>query len=415
MCVCTCLGEENARFVLLFVVLAVYMLAGAALFQRLESDLEIRQAAEYWRIYHTFRRHHLRNSPVALERLDELLYAYGNASSSGIINKNRRWDFSGSFHFVGTIVSTIGYGNTAPQTTVGKIAVILYGFFGCSGGILFFNLFLEKIITFLARILRNFHTHRLKRRIRKNSMASRAATLPDILDDHDEDSDLDLWKPSVYWVMFHLSLLCCIVACCAAAVYAPLEDWKYLDALYFCFVSFATIGFGDFVSIEKTHYPYVHWYRFANFVFLLTGCCCTYSLLNVTSIVIKQGLNYVIRKTRCGKRDNAAPRLPKRKSSVSRMYFSKSRGTRIFGRDSLRDNSGTPRRMSGEMISMQDFFSANKVSLTVMQKQLEETAESQRGGSLIGTVSNAAILEPDAVGPLAIVSEKFQSKTTRDR
>lgn len=70
------------------------------------------QAAEFWRVYHTFRRHHLQSSPIALERLDELLYAYGNASSSGIINKSRRWDFPGSFHFVGTIVSTIGKRST---------------------------------------------------------------------------------------------------------------------------------------------------------------------------------------------------------------------------------------------------------------------------------------------------------------
>lgn len=66
------------------------------------------QAAEFWRVYHAFRRHHLRGSPLAVQRLHELLYAYGNASATGIINKRRRWDFPGSFHFVGTIVSTIG-------------------------------------------------------------------------------------------------------------------------------------------------------------------------------------------------------------------------------------------------------------------------------------------------------------------
>lgn len=132
---------------------------------------------------------------------------------------------------------------------------------------MFFNLFLERIITFLAWILRNVHVHRLRRRIRKNSFTSRRsiksndsqkASLPDILDD-DGDSDLDRWKPSVYWVMLYLSLMCCTVACCAAAVYAPFEDWQYFDALYFCFVSFATIGFGDLVSTEKTHYPHVYW------------------------------------------------------------------------------------------------------------------------------------------------------------
>ena len=68
----------------------------------------IAQAAEFWRVYQAFRRHHLRGSSQALQRLHELLYAYGNASATGIINKRRRWDFPGSFHFVGTIVSTIG-------------------------------------------------------------------------------------------------------------------------------------------------------------------------------------------------------------------------------------------------------------------------------------------------------------------
>lgn len=137
-----------------------------------------------------------------------------------------------------------------------------------TGGILFFNLFLERVITFLAWILRSVHMLRLKSRIRKNSLASRRsfkapegrkASLPDILDDDADDLDMDQWKPSVYWVMLYLSLACCAVASCAAAVYAPLEDWEYFDALYFCFVSFATIGFGDFVSTEKTHYPYIHW------------------------------------------------------------------------------------------------------------------------------------------------------------
>ncbi|KAK1126328.1 hypothetical protein K0M31_004955 [Melipona bicolor] len=133
MCVPTGLGEDNARFILFFGVLAVYMLAGAAIFQQLEADLEVRQTAEFWRVYHTFQRYHLQGGPIALQKLNELLYAYGNASSSGVINKSRRWDFLGSFHFVGTIVSTIGYGNTTPQTRAGKVVAVLYGFLGCSG------------------------------------------------------------------------------------------------------------------------------------------------------------------------------------------------------------------------------------------------------------------------------------------
>lgn len=137
------------------------------------------------------------------------------------------------------------------------------------GGILFFNLFLERIITFLAWILRSWHIRRLRRRLRRITSTSRRISkssstqkpsLPDILDDDDDDHvNLDQWKPSVYWVMLYLSVTSCIVACCAAALYAPLEGWDYFDALYFAFVSFTTIGFGDFVSTQKLSYPYVHW------------------------------------------------------------------------------------------------------------------------------------------------------------
>lgn len=136
------------------------------------------------------------------------------------------------------------------------------------GGILFFNLFLERIITLLAWILRSWHVGRLRRRVRRTTLTSRRISkssstqrpsLPDILDDDDDHVDLDQWKPSVYWVMLYLSVTSCIVACCAAALYAPLEGWDYFDALYFAFVSFTTIGFGDFVSTQKPSYPYVHW------------------------------------------------------------------------------------------------------------------------------------------------------------
>lgn len=306
--------------------------------------------------------------------------------------------------------------------------MVLYGFFGCSGGILFFNLFLERIITFLAWILRSWHMCRLRKRLRRATLTSRnlskssnnkqRSSLPDILDDDDDDDhvDLDQWKPSVYWVMLYLSATSCTIACCAAALYASLESWDYFDALYCAFVSFTTIGFGDFVSAQKPSYPHVHWYRFANFILLVVGCCCIYSLLNVTSIVIKQGLNYVIHKLQYGNKDVAAPYLPRRQSSVSSLYYSKRRSMRLVGRDSIRaeDATDAPRRMSGELICMKDFTSANKVSLAVMQKQLYDAAQKQRGVGVLAATPNQ-VLMPGAVGPLAIASEKFESKATINR
>ncbi|KAF7992657.1 hypothetical protein HCN44_005001 [Aphidius gifuensis] len=420
MCVSVSLADDNTRFILLAIVLTGYMLVGAAIFQKLEGDVELKQAAEFWKVYNAFRRSNLITSPQAVQQLHELLYAYSNASSSGIINKRRRWDFSGSFYFVGTIVTTIGYGTTTPQTQLGKAAVIFYGFFGCSGGILFFNLFLERIITFLAWILRSLHLRRLKKRLRKTTLASRRnrtsnnqrTYLPDILDDDDDDDDMDLdhWKPSVYWVMLYLIIFSCSIACFGAIIYSNIEGWSFIDSLYFCFVSFATIGFGDFVSTEKIYYSYNQIYRIGNFIILVLGCCCIYSLLNVTSIVIKQILNCFIIKLHCKNKKMAAPHLPRRKSSVSGFYYPKKRTTKICARDSFKNIDNNNSSISGDtprininaglLISMKSFH-LQKLRKANYMKQHRNT--------------NITVHKPGAVGPLAIACEKFESTSTSNR
>lgn len=48
MCLSGAFAEDNVRFVLLAIFLACYMLAGAALFQTLESDVELRQVVLNW-------------------------------------------------------------------------------------------------------------------------------------------------------------------------------------------------------------------------------------------------------------------------------------------------------------------------------------------------------------------------------
>ena len=186
---------------------------------------------------------------------------------------------------------------TTPRTTEGQIAIIFYGFLGCAGGILFFNLFLERIITFLAYILRAIHEYEFRRKGLTGNNKDKSSLASD-----DDYSSLDSWKPSVYWVMLILFLSAILIACAASAMYSPVEEWTYFESIYFCFVAFATIGFGDYVVSQNEYYDInVHWYRFGNFIFLGIGCCCIYSLFNVTSIVIKQVLNYVIRKldSRC--------------------------------------------------------------------------------------------------------------------
>ncbi|XP_013780842.1 potassium channel subfamily K member 12-like, partial [Limulus polyphemus] len=303
------------------------------------------------------------------------------------------------------------FGMTTPQTIEGKILVVLYGFLGCSGAFLFFNLFLERIITFLAYILRYFHEMDLRRKgmfggDRRDSQIS-------------YEDNLDQWKPSVYWVMLYLFLGCVFLAICASALYSPVENWTYFESLYFCFVAFATIGFGDYVSSQQPYYNNVEWYRLGNFIFIVCGSCFMYSLFNVISIVIKQFLNWVIKKSDCRctclkkSKVQIRPPIPRgRRNAITPEHLKQTNRTappktaaEINEPDSTYDSEGE-RRNSDEMISMQDFLKSNKVSLAVMQKELHESA--LRGRAIIlPPRPSVEEFKPGSVGPLAIASRKF--------
>ncbi|MGH0158121.1 UNVERIFIED_CONTAM: hypothetical protein FKN15_065627 [Acipenser sinensis] len=257
---------------------------------------------------------------------------------------------------------------TTPATVAGKVFLIFYGLLGCAGTILFFNLFLERIITLLAVIMKACHERHLQRNgilppiIRRESAFAHGDSLAG-------------WKPSVYYVMMILGISAIILSCCASAMYTLVEGWNYMDSLYYCFITFSTIGFGDLVSSQNAAYENQGLYRFGNFIFILLGVCCIYSLFNVISIVIKQVLNWMIKKLDCrccGTYQKNSTFLSRRNaitpgSRLRRNHFS-------VETDGPYDSDTEGRRLSGEMISMKDLTASNKVSLAIMQKQLSETA-----------------------------------------
>ena len=316
---------------------------------------------------------------------------------------------------------------TTPRTSAGKSMLILYGFFGCAGTILFFNLFLERIVTFLAFVLKSIHEQDLRRRQRKGPLPQEAPLgRADVARrarrcSETDEGDLNDWKPSVYWVMVILFVGAAIIACCASAIYRVQENWTYLESLYFCFVAFATVGFGDYVVSQRASYDYESLYRFSNFAIILLGCCCVYSLFNVTSIVIKQALNVIIRKLncRCCRRHKTSAtwrmQAPSALQSRRRNAITPGcveGGTRAKGRpsslrrtlaptDAESNSDGCCSRRGSSETSMKDFLRVSKISMAMMQKQLYETAHrsatrAQDSGGFQG-----------GVGPLAILNHKL--------
>ncbi|XP_062974554.1 potassium channel subfamily K member 13 [Elgaria multicarinata webbii] len=357
-------NEDNARFVLLAALIVVYMLCGAAVFSAIEQPTE-RAAQERWqrRLENFSQRYNL--SPAELRAF---LCDYEVAYVAGVrVNDMRpRWDFPGAFYFVGTVVSTIGFGMTTPATITGKLFLIFYGLIGCAGTILFFNLFLERLITIIAYVMKSCH----ERQLRRNG------ALPQDIQQAAGNAEVDSlagWKPSVYYVMLILCLASLTISCCASAMYTPMEGWSYFESLYFCFVAFSTIGFGDLVSSQNAQYESEGLYRFGNFIFILMGVCCIYSLFNVISIVIKQSINWILKKLECTCHRCQRKLFRSRRNVVVPGSTRNQRNISIES-DGIIESDTDGRRMSGEMISMKDLLASNKVSLAIMQKQLSDSA-----------------------------------------
>ncbi|KAM6972886.1 potassium channel subfamily K member 13 [Aplochiton taeniatus] len=271
------------------------MLAGAAIFSALERPEELKAHHLWERKLMEFSHRHR----VDPEDLRTLLRQYERANSAGVRADGSReqWDFPGSFYFVGTVVSTIGFGMTAPSTPEGKVLLILYGLLGCSATILFFNLFLERVITMLGLLSCWCHRRRSRNASgpqRGGHTLQRGPQSTGVRSGKECVKKKKEWKPSVYSVTLILLAATLLVACGAATLYSTMEGWSYFEALYFCFVAFSTVGFGDLVSGQRERHEDTLGYQVTNCLLMLLGVCCTYSLFNAISVVVKQALDWIL-------------------------------------------------------------------------------------------------------------------------
>ncbi|KAG9347252.1 hypothetical protein JZ751_004819, partial [Albula glossodonta] len=416
-------NEDNARFLMLALLIIIYLLCGAAVFSALEHPKE-KQAKERWaqRFEHFTLKHNL-----SKQELENFLRHYEEANVAGIrVDTTRpRWDFIGAFYFVGTVVSTIvsqqrqadcreldssGGEKDAEAHTAASFAFLsMGGITTVVKGNLVGKQSLMRLITVLAFLLKSCHERQRRRR----------GVLPHGLG---AGPGLAGWKPSVYYVMLILGLGAVLVSCSASAMYASVEGWSYADSLYFCFVAFSTIGFGDLVSGQRLRYETQgQLYQLANFLCILTGVCCIYSLFNVISIVIKQVLNWILARLThppccccCPQRPPGGGALRHhRRNVVMPGHFHTHPRPRDASIDTevINESETDGRRVSGEMISMKDFLAANKVNLAIMQKQLSETANGHPRPSGSSTRQNGF---SGGVGALAIMNNRL-AETSVDR
>ncbi|CAB3397501.1 unnamed protein product [Caenorhabditis bovis] len=390
--------EENARFVLICLILMCYLMFGAVLFHWLERENELIERKMFDEQMKNYRKAFCQQKSEDECGFDRMVQVIADGATGGLLHNRPRFDYLGSLFFSGTVISTIGFGTSTPRTTFGRLMTIIYGVVGCTCCVLFFNLFLERLVTGMSYILRQMRERKLQKRM-KETNGTKPVTLLINNEDFAESSSscegqLDNWRPSVYKVFVGLFSMCFILITLSALVYSNIESWPYIDSLYFCFISFATIGFGDYVSNQQEIGTIdAGLYRFINFLLLTLGACFFYCLSNVSSIVVRQLLNWIIKKMDIKVEDR------------SFLCFKKKRRYMGLGLRPPKGYDMTSERSSVDyadgLLSLKEFLMNNQSSMILLQKQLIKSA-------MKNVVENEEQkISATRVGPMGILDEAF--------
>ncbi|KAJ7341379.1 hypothetical protein JRQ81_005409 [Phrynocephalus forsythii] len=239
--------RQNVRTLALILCTFTYLLVGAAVFDALESEAE------------TAERTRLEQRQLELKSKYNLSEA-NYCELEGVVLRLKphkagvQWKFAGSFYFAITVITTIGYGHAAPSTDGGKVFCMFYALLGIPLTLVMFQSLGERINTFVRYLL-----HRIKK-------------------------CLGMRRPEVSMAnMVTIGFFSCIsTLCIGAAAFSYYENWTFFQAYYYCFITLTTIGFGDYVALQKeqalqTKPQYVAF----SFIYILTGLTVIGAFLNL--------------------------------------------------------------------------------------------------------------------------------------
>uniref|UniRef100_A0A0R3S2E9 Two pore potassium channel protein sup-9 n=1 Tax=Elaeophora elaphi TaxID=1147741 RepID=A0A0R3S2E9_9BILA len=207
--------RQNIRTLSLIVCTLTYLVIGAAVFDALESDNEMQQRALVLKV---------KTSLIDKYNISNADYRVLEATIIRSVphRAGHQWKFSGAFYFATTVITTIGYGHSTPSTIGGKTFCMFYALAGIPLGLVMFQSIGERINTFAAMLLR---------------ICKRSVGKPD------DVTHLDLILVASGCGTFLIAS--------GAYVFQSYEKWTYFDSLYYCFITLTTIGFGDYVALQK--------------------------------------------------------------------------------------------------------------------------------------------------------------------
>ncbi|XP_043407888.1 potassium channel subfamily K member 4 isoform X3 [Chelonia mydas] len=263
---------RRATVLALLTVVLAYLVSGAFVFRLLEQPHESRQQEALQAAREQFLQ---RYRCVPSQELDALILHVRDAMGAGADptanstnSTSTNWDMGSAFFFAGTIITTIGFGNTSPKTDGGRLFCIFYALVG----IPLFGMLLAGVGDHLGFSLRQ--------------------AIGKV-----EDVFLK-WQVSPTIVRVLSALLFILIGCILfvtipTIVFQRVEGWTLLESVYFVVITLTTIGFGDYVAGDGMGDDHP-WYKPLVWFWILLGLAYFASILTM----IGNWLRVLSRRTR---------------------------------------------------------------------------------------------------------------------
>ncbi|XP_063930178.1 potassium channel subfamily K member 9 isoform X2 [Zophobas morio] len=203
---------------------------------------------------------------------------------------SEKWSFAGAFLYSLTVITTIGYGNISPHTFEGKLTTIVYAIIGMP----LFLLYLSNIGDIMARSFKWIYANcclcrwcpgvAKRRAERKRLREQLRGEYEEGVEEEEEENQIEYGENFDAFYRQRASIvsamsgegtdaeseesydvqtvtvpvtICLVIMvgyiCGGALLFCKWEDWEFMDAFYFCFISLSTIGFGDLVPGDKIY------------------------------------------------------------------------------------------------------------------------------------------------------------------
>ncbi|XP_072136231.1 potassium channel, subfamily K, member 16 [Mobula birostris] len=257
----TIYGIRVSWTVVLLLGYFMYLFVGATVFQVLEMQAEAHTRNSFQLAKLKFLTNYSCLDGPALERFVQIII---DAWEKGVNPKGNstnpsNWDFSSSFFFAGTVVTTIGFGNLSPSTVGGQVFCVFYALFGIPLNLTFLN--------HLGRSM-NGYMKRLEKNAQKSSNHRQAMKIFTIV--------LFFITGTVLFLVF------------PPLIFSYVEGWTYGESFYFAFITLSTIGFGDYVIGTDPEKHYISIYRSLAGVWIIVGLAWLALLFNLGGGVMER-------------------------------------------------------------------------------------------------------------------------------